>query len=107
IEIRIFWQESNGVAAFHERTVASKDSCSSACRRSETKNNFQRRAFARTIRSEQSVNFACFDAEIEIADSRDRFSTKGACKNCRQSLNRDGCAHLPAATPCQLSHGRC
>src|SRR4029077_21100062 len=55
IEIRVLRQEANGCAAFHERTVASKDFCSSARRRSETKNNFQRRAFARAIRSEQSV----------------------------------------------------
>src|SRR5205814_6106590 len=72
----IFRQEANGCAAFHERAVASKDFCSSARRRSETKNNFQRRAFARAVRSEQSVNFACFDAQIEIAYGRDRFSTR-------------------------------
>jgi len=108
IEIRIFRQESNGLAAFHERTVASKDFCSSARSAKRDKNNFSASCFCPNVRPEQSVNFACLDAQIEIAYGRDRFSTKGDLEKLFVSPSTATAAPASAPlTPWQISHGKC
>src|SRR5207237_2757823 len=103
VEVRIFRQKAHRFPALDQRTIAPKNSCSSARRRNETENNFQGGALARAIGTKQSVDFARFDAQIQIAHRDDRLSMKGDWKNFREPLNRDGRSRF-LGTPVRLGH---
>src|SRR5205823_8034942 len=62
IEIWILRQKTDRFAAFDKTTITPKNFRAAARWRHEAKNNFQGRAFTGTIRPQQAVHFAWFDA---------------------------------------------
>src|SRR4029450_6512858 len=106
VKIRIFGEKTDRFAAFHETTVAPKNFRSPARWGNQPENYFEGCAFAGTIRSEQPVHFAQFDAKVEVLHGDNRASgMQGNRKYFRYSGTRDCWPRLRAATARRVSHG--
>src|SRR5206468_2695486 len=64
VEVRVLRKETDCFPAFDKTTIASKNFRATARWRHQSENNFQGRAFPGTIRTEQTVHLAGFDATI-------------------------------------------
>src|SRR6266446_5060112 len=77
VEVGILRQKTDCFPAFNKTAVTTENFGATARWRNEAKNNFQSSALARAIWTEQPVNFAWFDAKIEIADRDYRLPMEG------------------------------
>src|SRR5215218_10220017 len=76
-EVGIFREESDLGAARDLVALLSEDACFAAGRINEPEDDLERGALARTVRSEQSVDFTGLNAQIEVAQRHDHFTLEG------------------------------